>query len=48
LNVDIDVKSVTDPGPFLQALGSQVLFQRIGKVGRAELAAPLRVEPIDA
>jgi hypothetical protein len=35
LNVDIDLKSVTDPDPFVQALGSKVLSQRIGKVGRA-------------
>jgi hypothetical protein len=34
-NVDIDLKSIRDPEPFLGALGSRVLWQRLGKVGRA-------------
>jgi hypothetical protein len=35
LNVDIDLKSRMDPDPLIQALGSKILSQRIGKIGRA-------------
>jgi hypothetical protein len=35
LNIDIDLRSVTDPTPFIDALGKKVLSQRIGKDGRA-------------
>ena len=35
LNVDIDLKSVADPEPLVQALGRVVLCQRVGRVGRA-------------
>ena len=35
LNVDIDLRSVADPTPFIDALGRKVLSQRIGKDGRA-------------
>jgi hypothetical protein len=35
LNVDLAVKSIAEPSPFIQALGRAVLCQRIGKAGRA-------------
>jgi hypothetical protein len=35
LNVDLDVKSVAELDPLIKALGSAVLCQRVGKVGRA-------------
>jgi hypothetical protein len=52
LNVDIDLKSIEDPTSFVQALGSKVLPQSLGKVGRAhwvrlELARQPR-SPADA
>ena len=35
LNVDLDVKSVAELEPLTEALGSAVLSQRVGNVGRA-------------
>jgi hypothetical protein len=34
LNVDVDLKSIVDPGPFVLALGSQVICQTISKTRR--------------
>ena len=35
LNVDLDLQSVAEPDPLIKALGSAVLCQRVGRVGRA-------------